>query len=124
MQDFRKLKVWEESHKLTLEVYEISKIFPKDELYGLVSQLRRATSSIPLNLAEGSGRFTDADKTRFYQIAFGSLHETHYCLILAKDLKYIESEKFTELEVIIEKVKAMMIKLIQKIREDMKRLNA
>jgi four helix bundle protein len=69
MQDYRKLKIWEKSHELTLNVYKITKSFPKDELYGIVSQLRRSTSSIPANIVEGCGRRTKADFARFLTIA-------------------------------------------------------
>jgi four helix bundle protein len=88
MRDFRELKVWEKAHRLTLSVYSATKAFPKDELYGLTSQVRRAASSVPANLAEGCGRETDAEFVRFCQVAFGSANELEYHLLLSKDLGY------------------------------------
>ncbi len=72
MQDFRQLKVWEKAHQLTLTVYSVTRSFPKDELYSVSSQMRRAAASIPTNIAEGCGRGSDADFARFIQIALGS----------------------------------------------------
>jgi four helix bundle protein len=85
MKDFRQLKVWEKAHQLALEVYNATKGFPKEELYGLTSQIRRSSMSIPTNIAEGCGRNTDADFARFLQMAMGSASETEYQLILARD---------------------------------------
>lgn len=91
MQRFTDLKVWQEGHALTLEVYRLTAGFPPEERYGLVRQLRRATSSVPTNIAEGSKRKTQADYARFLNIAEGSLAEAEYLLILARDLGYIEA---------------------------------
>jgi four helix bundle protein len=85
MQDFRNLEVWKLSHGLTLDVYRTTKQFPDDERFGLTSQLRRGTASIPANLAEGCGRGTDADFGRFVQQAMGSSSEVEYHFLLAKD---------------------------------------
>ena len=86
MKDFRNLVVWQKSHKLTLDVYEATRKFPKEELYGLVSQLRRACSSIPCNIAEGCGRRGNGEFHRFLQIATGSASEVEYQLLLAHEL--------------------------------------
>lgn len=86
MKDFRTLKVWSKAHELTLLVYKQTKTFPKEELFGLTSQIRRACSSIPANIAEGCGKGSDADFSRFLQIAFGSANELEYHFILARDL--------------------------------------
>ena len=94
MKDYRKLKVWEKSHKLALEVYKATLEFPKTEVYGLVSQMRRAASSIPSNIAEGSGRGGDAELARFLRIAMGSASELKYQLLLARDLKYVDEGAF------------------------------
>ena len=83
MKDFRQLKVWEKSHQLALTVYKATKGFPKEELYGLTSQIRRSSMSIPTNIAEDCGRNTDTDFARFLQMAMGSASETEYQLILA-----------------------------------------
>ena len=83
MKDFRQLKVWEKAHQLALAVYKATKDFPKEELYGSTSQIRRASMSIPTNIAEGCGRNTDAEFARFLQISMGSASETEYQLMLA-----------------------------------------
>ncbi|MDM1549255.1 four helix bundle protein [Empedobacter falsenii] len=116
MQDYKKLKVWELSHELTLVVYQKTSVFPKEELFGLTSQLRRASSSIPTNIAEGCGRFSQKELSQFLNISLGSANETSYLLFLAKDLNYITAEEFQDLENKIEQIKAMLIKLIQKIK--------
>lgn len=111
------MKVWEKSHQFTLDVYKITKDFPKDELYGLVSQMRRAASSIPLNIAEATGRMSDAENQRFFVIASGSVQESSYCLILAKDLGYISENQYSELNDILEHIKAMLLKMINILKE-------
>lgn len=94
---FYDLDAWKKSHKLVIEIYKITKDFPKEELYGVVSQLRRAVSSITANIAEGFARYHFKDKIRFYYQARGSAAEVQNFLILAKDLEYISLEKCTEL---------------------------
>jgi four helix bundle protein len=116
MQDYKELKVWEKAHKFTLSVYEVSKTFPKDELYSLTNQLRRAASSIPANIAEGSGKNTQAEFAHFLTIALGSANESEYFLILSKDLNYLNQNKFSELYNSINEIKAMLISLINKVR--------
>ena len=81
MKDFRSLLVWQKYRELTLQIYNETKSFPKEELFGLTSQIRRACSSIPANIAEGCGRGTDGDFQRFLQIAFGSASEVDYHLV-------------------------------------------
>lgn len=80
MRDFRELKVWEKSHQLTLAIYKITAIFPREELYGLTIQIRRASASIPANIAEGCGRNGVAELARFLHIAMGSASELEYHL--------------------------------------------
>ena len=106
MQDFKKLKVWEKAHKFTLQVYSISKNFPVEERYGLTSQIRRASTSIPLNIAEGCGRYTTKDKVNFFQIALGSTQEVEYILVLTKDLQFIHQNEFDSANKEIQEVKA------------------
>ena len=89
---FRQLKVWQEAHNLVLSVYQVTKGFPAEERYGLVSQMRRAAVSIPANIAEGFKRRGIQDKIRFYNISEGSLEELKYFFILSKDLGYISSD--------------------------------
>lgn len=88
--DFVDLIVWQKAHQFVLKVYQVTARFPKDELYGLTSQFRRAAVSIAANIAEGFVKKGDADKVRFYNIAQGSLKECQYYIILSKDLKYTE----------------------------------
>jgi four helix bundle protein len=92
MQSFRNLKVWEKSHCLTLDVYKCSKSFPREEVYGLTSQMRRASTSIGANIAEGSCRRGDVDFARFLQMAAGSASELEYHLLLAHDLELLKSQ--------------------------------
>ncbi len=84
--DTSKLIVWQKSHELVLKIYKITKDFPKDEMYGLTSQIRRASVSIPSNIAEGKARGSNKEYKRFLLMARGSLEETKYQLLLAKDL--------------------------------------
>ncbi len=90
-QSFQALLVWQKAHAFVLAVYKITETFPKHELYGLTSQLRRAAVSIPANIAEGFRKHSLADKARFYNISQGSLEECRYYLILARDLHYSET---------------------------------
>jgi four helix bundle protein len=92
MQRFTELKVWQRSHTLALQLYRLTNGFPAEERFGLTSQLRRAATSVPTNIAEGSKRRTSAEYARFLNIAEGSLAETEYLLILARDLGYLSSE--------------------------------
>ena len=94
MRDFHTLKIWQRSHQLTLDVYEATRLFPTEELFGLTSQLRRAVASIPTNIAEGCGRASNKDFAHFLQIAIGSLSEVEYELLLANSLNYIEENNY------------------------------
>ena len=85
MQDFKKLQVWQRSHDLTLRIYELTSRFPREEMYGLTNQIRRACASIPTNIAEGCGRGSPADFGRLLHIAMGSVNETEYLILLARD---------------------------------------
>ena len=89
---FTDLTVWKKAHGFVLSVYHLTTAFPKSEIYGLISQLRRAAISIPANIAEGFKRRSSADKVRFMNIAQGSLEECRYYLILTKDLGYADTE--------------------------------
>ena len=94
MQDFKKMAVWQKSHALTLALYQATISFPRDEMYGLTSQLRRAGSSIPANIAEGCGRNGNAELARFLYIAMGSASELEYHLLLARDLGYLAEQTY------------------------------
>jgi len=98
MRDFKKIKVWEKAHKLTLQLYKVTASFPQEERYGLTSQIRRSAASIPANIAEGAGRDTQAELARFVHIASGSASELEYHLLLARDLGYIDPNIHAELE--------------------------
>ena len=115
MQDFRKLAVWNRAHQLTLSVYLETKSFPKDELFGLTSQIRRSSSSIGANIAEGCGRGTDQDFARFLQIAMGSASELECHLLLARDLSLISTEKHQLLETEVKGIKRMLAKFLIKV---------
>jgi four helix bundle protein len=91
-QRFQDLQVWRKAHVWVLDVYRMTRAFPKEELYGLTSQLRRAAVSVPANIVEGFRRRGKPDKVRFFNMAQGSLDECHYYLILARDLGYAQTE--------------------------------
>ena len=92
VKSFEDLTEWQETHKLTLEVYKLTAKFPGSEKYGVVSQLRRCSSSVPANIAEGFGRATTRELPRCLQIARGELEETRYFVLLSRDLGYVTSE--------------------------------
>lgn len=94
IKSFTQLIVWQESHQLVLLIYEITKLFPKDELFGLISQMRRSAVSITSNIAEGFSRQSFKEKVQFYSIALGSLTELHNQLLVAKDVNYLDKDRF------------------------------
>jgi four helix bundle protein len=116
MRNYKDLRVWEESHRLTLFVYKVTQAFPKEERFGLISQIRRSSASIPANLAEGCGRRSDGEMGRFVQIAMGSGAELSYHLLLARDLGFVTSEEYVELNTILERVMRMLSALSSKVR--------
>ncbi len=118
MQSFKNLKVWEKAHVLTLGVYQSSKSFPREEMYGLTSQMRRASASIGANIAEGSCRKGDVDFARFLQIATGSASELEYHLLLARDLKLLQAQEYERLTCQAEEVKRMLASLMKKLRAE------
>ena len=118
MQSFRNLKVWEKAHVLTLDVYRASHSFPKEELYGVTSQMRRASASIGANIAEGSCRRGDIEFARFVQIATGSASELEYHLLLANDLGFLAEADYKRLLEETVEVKRMLAALMKKLRAD------
>jgi len=118
MRDFHELKVWQKAHQLTLAVYQITATLPREELYGLTTQLRRSCSSIQANLAEGCGHSGDAEFARFCSIAMGSASELEYHLLLARDLKLIKPKDHEALDQRTTEVKRMLTALIQKLNAD------
>lgn len=95
---FKEIKAWEKAHTLVLEVYQLTKKYPKDEVFGLVSQSRRAAVSVPANIAEGYKRYGVQDSARFYNISAASLEELKYHLLLAKDLMYISENEYRNVD--------------------------
>ena len=117
MQDFRNLAVWTKAHGITLEVYRLTDGFPRSEMFGLSSQIRRASSSIATNLAEGCGR-TQPEFGRFVQIAFGSACEVEYQLLLARDLGFLTSKSYENVNASVIEVKCMLNSLLKRIQRD------
>ncbi len=113
---YHNLLVWKKAHELTLEVYKITAKYPKSELFGIVSQLRRASSSVPANIVEGSARKTDKEFCQFLVQARGSLAETQYFLELSKDLKYITEHDLVKLNELSIEVAKMLNSFITKIK--------
>ena len=116
MQSFRSLRVWEKAHKLTLDVYSSSKTFPREEIYGLTSQMRRSSASIGMNIAEGCCRKGNLEMARFLQIAMGSASELEYQLLLAHDLDYLRNPGYEGLATQVVEVKRMLSSLMQKVK--------
>ena len=103
MKDFRDLKVWEKAHELALDCYSKTATFPKHEIFGIVSQIRRAGSSIRANIAEGCGRGGNGEFQRFLQMAMGSASELENHLLLARDLLFLSHENHGQIEVKVSK---------------------
>lgn len=115
MRDFKTLYAWQKSHELIIEIYKITRQFPDEEKYGLISQIRRAATSIGLNIAEGCGRKIDKEFVNFLSIAFGSCSEVEYALLLSKDLDYISDDKYQGLNNKLSEIKRMLTALIRKV---------
>ncbi|HEY0656628.1 MAG TPA: four helix bundle protein [Chryseosolibacter sp.] len=120
MKDFKKLLVWQKAHELVLLVYRLTKKFPKEERFNLIDQMRRSATSVPTNIAEGCGKYTQKDFAAYLQVSQGSTQEIEYLSILSRDLKYITLEEYDDLNSRINQVKAMLIGLIQKVRRENK----
>ena len=117
MRDFRKLAIWSKGHLLTLKIYTLTKSFPKEETFGLISQMRRAAYSIPSNIAEGCGRNSNPDFKRFLTISVGSASELEYQLFFSHDLGFIPETLFKELETETIQLRKMIYTLIKKLEE-------
>jgi four helix bundle protein len=118
MKDFRNLKVWEKAHALTLAVYRASGRFPRQELFGLTSQMRRCSASIGANIAEGCGKRGNNEFQRFLQIASGSASELDYHFLLARDLGFFEEMDYRRLAGELLQVRKMLTSLLQKVQND------
>lgn len=116
MKDFKDLRVWEKAHSMTIGVYKATKEFPREELFGITSQMRRAASSIGANIAEGTGRRSDGELTRYLHIARGSAAELEYHLLLARDLDLLSIAKFDLLRRQVDEVQRMLTSLIQQVQ--------
>jgi four helix bundle protein len=116
LKDFKELRVWSKAHELAILVYKLTRAFPRDEVYGLTSQVRRSAASIGANIAEGCGRHSDGEMTRFLQIARGSASETEYHLLLAKDLGFLQEADFQVAEQAVVVVQRMLTALVQRVQ--------
>jgi len=117
LRDFKKLDIWHEAHQLVLKVYKETHNFPKEEVYGLTSQLRRSVVSIPNNIAEGCGRNSKKEFYNFLNISMGSSSEVEYLLLLAHDLNYLQNDYF-ELNQLLIKLRKMLNIFMQQIQQD------
>jgi len=118
MQDFKKLNVWKKAHELTLDIYSATKAFPADEAYGLRSQMRRASSSIGINIAEGCGHTSQTELRRFLRMAQGSASELEYEILLARDLKLLPEPVHGRLSSQVVEIKRMTTALIRKLKTE------
>lgn len=114
-ENFDKLLVWQRAHSLVLKIYEVTNNFPKEEIWGLTSQIRRAAVSVPSNIVEGKARDSRNDFKRFLLIARGSLEEVKYQSLLAKELKYMNDEQYEEVAAMIDNVGRLLGGLIKKV---------
>lgn len=117
MSNFRSLLIWQKSMVLTTKIYFSTNNFPKEEIFGLTSQIRRSSVSIPSNIAEGSGRESDKDFLRFLNISIGSLFEMQTQLEIAKNITYLNQEKFNNLYEDSREVERMLVAFIKKIKD-------
>jgi four helix bundle protein len=114
LSDYRTLKVWHKGRRLTQAIYQATAGFPKEELYGLTSQMRRASVSIPSNIAEGCGRGGDAEMARYMRMALGSASELQSALVLARDQQFLQANDYESLSCDVSEVKRMLTGLIRK----------
>lgn len=124
MKDFKNLKIWEKAHEITLMIYEATRNFPKDELYGITGQIRRASVSISANIAEGCGRSGDKELSRFLQISMGSACELEYLLYLSRELKFLNSLSYEKIENKLITLKKMLSTFIKKLTAERRTLIA
>ena len=121
MKDFRELRVWQKAHEMVLTSYKLTNEFPKQELFGLTSQIRRCAISVPANIAEGCGRLGNMELHRFLQIACGSTSELEYHLLLAKDLGYIPDSEYLPAQKQLVELKRMLVALTSKVGSERSR---
>ena len=116
MSNYKELQVWRKAHAMTLDVYRVTARFPKEELYGLTSQMRRSAASEGANIAEGCGRRSDGEMCRFLQIARGSASEIEYHILLAFDLHFLKKDEFERLRAQADELQRMLTGLMLSIR--------
>lgn len=116
MRDYRKYEIWKKSHQLALDVYRVTKSFPKEEMYGITSQLRRCSLSIPTNIVEGSGRNSQKEFAHFINIASGSAAETEYLIRFSFDVKYLNENDFNKINEELTSIRKMLNAFHQKIK--------
>ena len=115
MKDFREMQVWNKGHKLALEIFRLTGRFPREEIYGLSSQIRRAAVSIPTNIAEGCGRGSAKELKQFLKISMGSASEVEYQILLSYELRYMDRKTYDNLNSDIQEIKKMLSSYIVKI---------
>jgi four helix bundle protein len=121
LKDFRELRVWQKAHEMVLTSYKLTNEFPKPELFGLTSQIRRCSASVPANIAEGCGRVGNTELHRFLQIACGSVSELEYHFLLAKDLGYIAGQQYMSVQKQLLELKKMLVALTRKVGSERSR---
>lgn len=115
MRDSRSLKVWQKAHQVARGVYRVSRDFPSEERFGIISQIQRASLSIPTNIAEGCGYDTNAEFRRYLKIAMGSASETEYLLLFAHEEKYLDELSYQQLSKDVVEVKKMLATFIKRL---------
>ena len=116
MRDYKQLDIWKKAHALTLQIHKTTEDFPINEQYSLTNQIRRACYSIPMNIAEGCGKSTDAEFARFLDMASGSASELDYQLLLARDLGYLDTSLYNSLAEELNHIRRMLTSLIKSVR--------
>jgi len=116
MRDYKNYEIWKKSHKVALEVYNLTKSFPKEDTYGIISQLRRASLSVPTNIVEGAGRSSQKEFAYFINIASGSAAETEYLIQFSFDLNYINENQFNKMNDEIISIRKMLNAFHQKLK--------
>lgn len=119
MVDYKNYKVWQKSHELVLDIYQITSTFPKSEQFNLVSQINRASLSVPTNIVEGCGRETQKELIRFLYISSGSAHELEYLILVSSELNFISTEDSKTLLKKIDEIKKMLFSLIKTIKKSL-----
>jgi len=118
MKDFRGLSVWQKAHSVTLGIYRVTQTFPREETYGITSQMRRCSSSVAANIAEGCGRRGNTEFARFLGMAMGSASELEYFLLLSRDLGYLRSNAHESLAADVAEMRRMLNGLLSKVRQE------